>query len=326
LFRATRLTPKKDISVENVIIIGSGPAGYTAAIYTARAMLKPFVLEGFMAGGLPAGGQLMTTTEIENFPGFPDGIVGSELMVRMRQQAVNCGARLETKTVDRVDFSSRPFKIYCGNEMLESQSVIIATGATAKRLGITGEERLWQKGISACAICDGALPLFRNKPLIVIGGGDTAVEEALHLTHYGSKVYVVHRRDQLRASKAMQERLFQNKKIEMVWNSVPIEALGERQLTGVKVQNVIDQTEKTLEASGLFYAVGHSPNTEFLKGQLELNPAGYVKTQPGTCKTAIPGIFACGDVQDPVYRQAVTAAGSGCMAALDCERFLTEQG
>jgi len=287
-------------------------------------MLQPLVLEGFMAGGIPAGGQLMTTTEVENFPGFPDGIPGQELMSRMRQQAINCGARLESKTVDRVDFSKRPFKIYCGNELLETQAVIVATGATAKRLGITGEDRLWQKGISACAVCDGALPLFRNRPLVVIGGGDTAAEEALHLTHYGSKVYVVHRRDQLRASKAMQERLFKNEKIEMVWNSVPIEALGERQLTGVKIQNVADKTEKVLEASGLFYAVGHSPNTEFLKGQLPLYKAGYLMTQPGTCKTNIDGIFACGDVQDHIYRQAVTAAGSGCMAALDCERFLAE--
>lgn len=310
--------------MQNIIIIGSGPAALTAAIYTGRAGLAPFVFEGFMAGGVPAGGQLITTTDIENFPGFPEGISGPELMMRMRQQALNCGARLEQKTVDKVDFSKRPFTVFCGAEASQANAVIIATGATAKRLQIKGENRLWQKGISACAICDGGLPLFRNKPLVVIGGGDTAVEEALYLTKFASKVYVVHRRDKLRASQIMQKRLIENKKIEVVWNHIPVEALGENSLTGVKVKSTKDGSEKIIEASGLFYAVGHLPNTQFLAGQIQTDEAGYIITLTGTTQTNVKGVFACGDVQDRRYRQAITAAGTGCMAALETERFLSD--
>lgn len=310
--------------MNHLIIIGSGPAALTAAIYAARAGLNPLVFEGFMAGGIPAGGQLMTTTDIENFPGFPDGISGPELMMNMRQQALNCGAQIITKTVDRVDFSKKPLMVFCGSERFESKAVIIATGATARRLHIPGEDRLWQKGISACAICDGGLPLFRNKPVVVIGGGDTAAEEALYLTKFASTVYVVHRRDELRASKMMQKRLFENKKINMVWSSLPIEAIGENYLTGVKIQNVKDKTEKILNANGLFYAVGHIPNTEFLSGQIQTDTSGYIITSAGTTQTNIKSVFACGDVQDKRYRQAITAAGTGCMAALEAEKFLTE--
>lgn len=310
--------------MEQLIIIGSGPAALTAAIYAGRAQLDPLVLEGFMAGGVPAGGQLMTTTEIENFPGFPDGVSGPELMMAMRQQALNCGARIETKTADHVDFSKKPFAVVCGEERFEARVVIVATGATARRLAIPGEERLWQKGISACAICDGGLPVFRNKPVVVIGGGDTAVEEALYLTKFASRVYLVHRRDELRASKAMQTRLFDNDKIEMVWNHIPVEALGEVRLSGVRVNNTKDSSEKVIEAAGLFYAVGHVPNTAFLRGQVKTDQAGYLVTEPGTARTNVTGVFACGDVQDSRYRQAVTAAGSGCMAALEAERFLAE--
>jgi len=310
--------------MENVVIIGSGPAAHTAAIYAGRARLKPLLFEGMMAAGVAAGGQLTTTTEVENYPGFPDGIQGPELMEKMRQQSLKCGAQIETKTVTAVDLKSRPFKVAVGKETIETQTLIIATGATARRLNLPGEDKLWQKGISACAVCDGALPIFRDRPLVVIGGGDSAVEEATHLTKYGSKVYVVHRRDQLRASKVMQERLLANPKIEMIWDSVALEVLGDTMMTGVKIQNLKSKEETVLEASGLFYAIGHLPNTAFLNNQLELDETGYIKTIPGTSRTNVDGIFACGDVQDKVYRQAVTAAGSGCMAALDAERFLTE--
>lgn len=311
--------------MENVIIIGSGPAAHTAAIYTARATLNPLMLEGFMAGGVPAGGQLTTTTDIENFPGFPNGISGPEIMIRMRQQSINCGARIETKTVDNVDLSQNPFKVFCGNEEFETKALIIATGATARRLNIEGEDKLWQKGISACAVCDGGLPMFRDKPLVVIGGGDTAAEEAVYLTKFASRVYVVHRRDELRASKAMQKRLLENEKIEMVWSHIPIKAVGDGKLEGVKVKSTKDNSEKFLEASGLFYAVGHIPNTEFLMGQLECDATGYIIIHPGTTQTNVAGVFAAGDVQDKRYRQAVTAAGSGCMAALEVEKYLSEK-
>ncbi len=311
--------------MEKIIIIGSGPAAHTAAIYAARAKLEPLMFEGMMAGGVAAGGQLTTTTEIENFPGFPDGISGPELMMRMRRQSVNSGTRIQTKTVDKVVLSSKPFKIFVGSEEFQTKSLIIATGATAKRLGIPGEDKLWQKGISACAVCDGGLPVFRNQPLVVIGGGDTAAEEAVYLTKFASKVYVVHRRDELRASKAMQENLLADKKIEMVWDSIPLEATGNQRLTGVKIKNVKTDEARILEASGLFYAIGHKPNTNFLDGQVDLDETGYVLTQPGTPKTNITGVFACGDVQDKVYRQAISAAGSGCTAALEAERYLASQ-
>jgi thioredoxin reductase (NADPH) len=310
--------------MEKIIIIGSGPAAQTAAIYTARAGLNPLLFEGLMAGGVAAGGQLTTTTAIENFPGFPDGISGYDLMSRMRQQSVKCGTRIITQTVQKVVLKGKPFKIFSDSEVYETQALIIATGATAKRLNLPGEDRLWHRGISACAVCDGALPIFRNKPLAVIGGGDSAVEEALHLTKYASKIYVIHRRDALRASKIMQDRLLSNPKIELVWDTVPLEALGEKLLTGLKIQNVKTKKETTLEINGLFYAIGHLPNTVFLEGQLKVDEKGYIETKSGTTETNIPGVFACGDVREKRYRQAITAAGSGCMAAYDVEQYLNE--
>lgn len=313
----------KNSSVENVVIIGSGPAGHTAAIYAARAALSPLLLEGFMAGGVAAGGQLTTTTEVENFPGFPEGILGTELMDKMRQQSERYGTRIITETVDRVDFSQRPFLIETESQKIQSRTVIIATGATAKRLAIPGEEIFWNKGISACAVCDGALPFFRNQVLFVVGGGDSAVEEANHLTKFGSKVVVIHRRSELKASKIMQERLFQNPKIEMLWNHEVEEAFGQDSLDGIVVKNVISGETQRRAGKGLFYAIGHVPNTAFLQGQLQTDPSGYIITKPGTTETSIPGVFAAGDVQDSKWRQAITAAGSGCMAALQAEHFLS---
>ena len=312
------------MSIENVVIIGSGPAGHTAAIYSGRAELKPLMLEGLMAGGVAAGGQLTTTTEIENFPGFSEVIMGPDLMIRMRTQSIKCGARVETKTVDKVDLSVKPFKVFSGKDVFETKAIIIATGATARRLGIKGEEIFWQKGISACAVCDGALPIFRNKVVGLIGGGDSACEEASHLTKYASKVLMFVRRDVLRASKAMQERVLNNPKIKMVWETHVIEAVGDKFLTHLKTKGAKTAEEKEYEASGLFYAVGHTPNTNFLNGQLKTDDAGYIVTKSGTTQTSIPGVFACGDVQDKIYRQAITAAGSGCMAALEADRYLKE--
>jgi thioredoxin reductase (NADPH) len=311
---------------EKLVIIGSGPAAHTAAIYAARANLTPVLFEGFLAGGVAAGGQLTTTTEVENFPGFPEGIDGTSLMERMRQQSLRFGTRIFTETIDKIDLGRRPFTVASTDRELHARAVILATGATAKRLHVKGEERLWQQGISACAVCDGALPIFRNKPLVVVGGGDTAVEEATYLTKFGSRVFVVHRRDELRASKIMQKRLFDNPKVTMIWDSVLEEALGGRGLESVKVRNIKTGSEQILEAGGLFYAIGHEPNTGFLGGQLALDATGYVITTPGTTQTSVAGVFAAGDVQDKVWRQAVTAAGTGCMAALEAERFLAEHG
>lgn len=308
---------------EKVVIIGSGPAGHTAAIYTARAGLVPLVFEGFLAGGV-AGGQLMTTTEVENFPGFPEGITGPELMGRMRAQSQRFGARLLAEDVEEVDLSKRPFRVKGAETEVEAQSLIVATGATAKRLKIPAEERLWQRGISACAVCDGALPVFRDRVLVVVGGGDTAMEEATYLTHFASKVVIVHRRGEFRASKAMQKRVLENPKIMVLWNCQVVDAVGEAGLRGVVVRHLPDGTERTVEAAGLFYAIGHEPNTGLFRGQLEMDETGYLVTRPGTTFTSVPGVFAAGDVQDKRYRQAVTAAGSGCMAALDCERWLQE--
>ena len=313
-------------TLENVIIIGSGPAGHTAAIYAARAQLNPLMFEGFMAGGVAAGGQLTTTTEIENFPGFPEGLPGPELMDRMRAQSIHCGARVETETVVSVDLSQRPFKVVTDSGEFLAKTIILATGATAKRLQIPGEDKLWQRGLSACAVCDGALPLFRNKPLVVIGGGDTACEEATYLTKFGSTVHLLVRRDVLRASKAMQARIKANPKIVIHWFTEPVEAVGDKILSGVKVKNNQTGAVEILEAAGLFYAIGHEPNTKFLDSQLDLDDTGYIKTVPGTTRTSVVGVFAAGDVQDKVYRQAITAAGSGCMAALETERFLSEEG
>lgn len=313
--------------MKKVIIVGSGPAGHTAAIYAARAEMEPLMLEGFMAGGVAAGGQLTTTTEVENFPGFPEGVDGITLMMNMREQSMRYGTEILTETVDKVDLSARPFKVEANGVNYEAASIIIATGATAKRLGLPGEDTYWQNGISACAVCDGALPIFRNKPMVVIGGGDSACEEAMFLTKFASKVYLVVRRNEMRASKVMQERTKANEKIEILWETSPVEALGDgKVLTHVKVKSNVDGTERDVEANGLFYAIGHKPNTDFLNGQLDLDDAGYIITAPGTAKTSTEGVFACGDVQDHEWRQAITAAGSGCMAALSAERFLGELG
>ena len=312
--------------VEDLVIIGSGPAGHTAAIYAARANLAPVMFEGFMAGGVAAGGQLTTTTDVENFPGFPEGIDGTQLTQHFRAQSLRFGTRIVTESVDRVDLSRRPFRLRTVSHEVEARTLIIATGATARRLAIPGEERLWQYGISACAVCDGALPIYRDQVLMVIGGGDTAVEEASHLTKFGSKVIVVHRRDALRASRIMQKRLFENPKIEMIWDSVVEEALGEKALQAVRVRNLKTNEERKVAAGGLFYAIGHEPNTSFLERQLTLDEIGYIVTKPGTTQTSVAGVFAAGDVQDKHWRQAVTAAGTGCMSALEAERFLVEQG
>jgi thioredoxin reductase (NADPH) len=309
--------------MEKIVIIGSGPAGHTAAIYAARANLSPLMYEGLLAGGVAAGGQLTITTEVENFPGFPQGIQGPELMDKMREQSIKYGTRVITETVDKVDLSKSPFKVFIGPQTIETKTIIIATGATAKRLNIKGEDKLWQRGISACAVCDGALPIFRNKVLAVIGGGDTAAEESNFLTKFASKVLLIVRRDVLRASKTMQERVLRNPKIQVLWNTEALEAIGEKSLTGLSVINNKTTQTSTLDVGGLFYAIGHQPNTEFLNGQLELDETGYIKIKPGTTKTNIPGVLACGDVQDKVYRQAITAAGTGCMAALEAEHYLS---
>ena len=308
-----------------VIIIGSGPAGHTAAIYTGKALLEPLMFEGFMAGGIAAGGQLTTTTVIENFPGFPEGIDGSQLMSQMRKQSLNSGAEIQTKTVESVDLGKRPFEVRVWSDVFTADSLIIATGATAKRMHIAGEELFWQKGISACAVCDGGLPIFRNKRILVVGGGDAAMEEAIHLTHFASEVVVLVRREQLRASKVMQERALNNPKITFLWNTEAVEAVGSQLLEGVQVVNNQTQEKKLIECSGLFYAIGHKPNTDFLDGQLELDEAGYIQTQPGSTQTSVAGVFAAGDVQDKKYRQAITSAGTGCMAALEAEKYLQEK-
>ncbi len=314
-----------DTETQKVIIVGSGPAAHTAAVYAARAELSPLLFEGFMAGGVAAGGQLTTTTEIENFPGFPDPIGGPDLMMKMREQSIKYGTTIKTETVTDVDLDSRPFTVSVGSAEFKSETLIVATGATAKRLGVKGEEEYWQKGISACAVCDGGLPVFREKPLVVIGGGDTACEEASYLSKFGSSVTMLVRRNVLRASQAMQNRVQKNEKIHILWETEALEALGEQFLTGIRVIDKKAKEEKVIEASGLFYAVGHAPNTDFLKGQLEADQEGYLITEPYSTKTAVPGVFACGDVRDKVYRQAVTAAGMGCMAALEAERFLADQ-
>ncbi|PJZ50090.1 thioredoxin-disulfide reductase [Leptospira saintgironsiae] len=309
-----------------VVIIGSGPAGHTAAIYAARANLNPVMYEGFMAGGIAAGGQLTTTTEVENFPGFPEGIDGTQLTNLFRAQSEKYGTKIITQTITKVDFSKRPFRIWSDDELIEAETVIIATGATAKRMFIPGEDSYWQKGISACAVCDGALPIYRNKELAVVGGGDSAVEEAAHLTKFASKVYLIHRRDSLRASKIMQKRATTHPKIEIIWNTAVEGAQGNgNQLTSLSVKELTTGKTKDLAVGGLFYAIGHKPNTEIFEGQLDLDETGYIKTVPGTTRTSVEGVFAAGDVQDKTYRQAITAAGSGCMAALEAERWLEAQ-
>ncbi len=320
---------------EKVVIIGSGPAGWTAAIYAARANLDPLVFEGAITeenrikGTLPLG-QLALTTEVENYPGFPEGIQGPDLMERFRAQAVRFGTRVITDDIVEVDFKRHPFwlKSRQGKEV-EALSVIIATGARANYLGLESEERFRNRGVSACAVCDGALPRFRNRPVVVVGGGDSAVEEALYLAKFASKVIVVHRRDKLRASKIMQQRLFASPKVEVRWNRVVVEVLGndEQGVTGVRLKSTVDDTEEIVDCSGMFLAIGHTPNTDFLRGQVELDEKGYIVwKEPFRTVTSVEGVFAAGDVADNYYRQAVTAAGTGCMAALDAERWLTSRG
>ncbi|NOU84305.1 thioredoxin-disulfide reductase [Paenibacillus sp. LMG 31460] len=302
------------------IIIGTGPAGLTAAIYLARANMSPLVIEGIQPGG-----QLTTTTEVDNFPGFPDGITGPELMDNMRKQALRFGATIQSGRVTEVDMSKRPFTLFLEDGgQLTADSLIISTGATAKKLGIPGESDNIGKGVSTCATCDGFF--FRNKKIIVIGGGDTAMEEAQFLTRFASEVRVVHRRDDLKASKIMQDHAHGNQKVAWSLNRTPLEVVaGPLGVTGLKVLNNVTGEEELLEADGIFLAIGHTPNTSFLGGQLPTDELGYLQVIPGTSQTTVPGVFACGDVQDRIYRQAITSAGSGCMAALDCERFISEQ-
>ncbi|KAF8093447.1 hypothetical protein N665_0383s0075 [Sinapis alba] len=317
-----------------VCIVGSGPAAHTAAIYAARAELTPLLFEGWKANDIAPGGQLTTTTDVENFPGFPEGILGIDIVKNFRKQSARFGTKIFTETVNKVDLSSKPFKLFTNLRTVLADAVIISTGAVAKRLSFTGSSEapggFWNRGISACAVCDGAAPIFRNKPLVVIGGGDSAMEQANFLSKYGSKVYIIHRRDTFRASKIMQQRALSNPKIEVIWNASVVEAYGDENgkgvLGGLKVKNVVTGDVSELKASGLFFAIGHEPATKFLDGQLQLDEDGYVVTKPGTTKTSVAGVFAAGDVQDKKYRQAITAAGTGCMAALDAEHYLQEIG
>ena len=311
--------------MEKVVIIGSGPAGHTAAVYCARANLNPVMFEGFISGGV-AGGQLMITTDIENFPGFPDPVPGPQLMERMKAQSVKYGTRVISEDVAGVDMPASPFTVRGSSETVACQALIIATGATAKRMGVPSEERLWGRGISACATCDGALPVFRNQKILVIGGGDTAVEEALHLARFASRVYLAHRRDKLRASLIMGKRAMENPKIEILWNTVLVDVKGDRKVEGAVLKDVKNGATREMAFAGVFYAVGHTPNTAFLGGQVALDDTGYIVTKNGSTETSVAGVFACGDVQDKKYRQAVTAAGSGCMAALDAQRYLESRG
>ena len=315
-----------DTPVRNVIIIGSGPAGLTASIYAARANLKPLCIEGFNAGGLIPGGQLMFTTEVENYPGFPHKVTGQELMQRFRDQAEHQGTEIVTADVTKVDFSARPFKVWVEDTMYLAKTVIVATGARANYLGLSSEDALKNKGVSACAVCDGAF--YRNKPVAVVGGGDTAMEEASYLAGLCSEVTLVHRRDDFRASKAMVTRVVENPKIKILYSHVVDEVLDvkEDRVTGMVVRSLKTGEKTTVPVEGFFVAIGHTPMTELFLGQLDVHPNGYLKTVPGSTRTSVPGVFAAGDVQDWTYRQAVTAAGTGCMAALDAERFIQQDG
>lgn len=318
-----------------LVIIGSGPAALTAAIYAARANLEPVVFEGFSSG--PVGGQLMTTTEVENFPGFPEGITGPELIERMRKQAVRFGAEILPEDVIAVELIEevskkevvikRPFTINGHRHTsVQADAIVIATGATARRLDVPGAKEFWQKGVTACAVCDGASPIFRNQDLYVIGGGDTAVEEAIFLTKYGKKVFLVHRREELRASKIMADRVKKHPKIGILWNQELVQIEGDTVVRRVVLKNVKTHQESTFPAGGVFFAIGHDPNTKFLRGQLKLKENNYIHVELGSSRTNIEGIFASGDVHDHIYRQAITAAGYGCMAAIEVERWLSEKG
>jgi thioredoxin reductase (NADPH) len=307
-----------------VIIIGSGPAGLTAAIYAARANLEPLVIEGEPSSTSDQpGGQLMLTTEVENFPGFPDGIMGPELMIKFREQAQRFGAEFLTEKVTGVDFTQRPFTVSVRGDRYTADAVIVSTGAQSLMLGLEAEARLLGHGLSTCATCDGFF--FRGQEIAVVGGGDSAVEEATFLTKFASKVIMIHRRDSLRASKILQDRALANPKIEMMWNTVVDDLIGDDKLDGAVVRNVLTDETSTLPVTGMFVAIGHRPNTDLFKGVLDMEDTGYLVTQPGSTYTNVPGVFACGDVQDHTYRQAITAAGSGCMAAIDCERWLEAQ-
>ncbi|KAK9810090.1 hypothetical protein WJX72_004635 [[Myrmecia] bisecta] len=310
-------------TVQNVVVIGSGPAGYTAAIYAARANLKPVVFEGYQVGGV-RGGQLMTTTEVENYPGFPEGITGPDLMDRMRQQAERWGAELLTEDVEYVDLSVRPFVVRSSDTEVLTHSIIVATGATAKRLGIPSEQQFWSNGISACAICDGASPIFKNQDLAVVGGGDTAAEEAVYLTKYGRHVHLLVRGPRLRASGAMQDRVFNNDRITVHLNTQVEDAYGDAKgLKGLRLKDSQTGDERKLPVKGLFYGIGHQPNSQVVAGQVELDAKGYVKVRGSGVDTSVVGVFAAGDLFDTEWRQAITAAGSGCMSALAAERYLT---
>ncbi len=316
-------------TIHDVVIIGSGPAGLTAAIYTARASLSPLVLEGEPSStGDQPGGQLMLTTEVENFPGFPEGIMGPELMMNFRAQAERFGAEMHTVRASKVDFSERPFKIWVGDPDAPepthlAESVIVSTGAKALMLDVPNETRLIGHGVSTCATCDGFF--FRDQHIGMVGGGDSAMEEAMFLTKFASKVTVIHRRDELRASQIMQDRAMANPKIEFRWNAVVTEVLGDQSVTGVALEDTVTGEASTMDLTGLFIAIGHRPNTDLFVGQLDLHDNGYLAVEGRTSRTSVPGVFACGDVQDDVYRQAITAAGSGCAAALDAERWLEAQ-
>ena len=309
--------------IHDVIIIGSGPAGYTAALYAARADLKPVIF-----AGLQPGGQLMITTDVENYPGFPDGVMGPDMMELFRKQAERFGTEINYDNITKVDFSQHPFKIWAEEKEYQAKSIIISTGASAKWLGLESEVTFGGHGVSACATCDGFF--FRGKVVAVFGGGDTALEEAAYLTKHASKVYLVHRRDEFRASKIMQDRVLANEKIEVIYNTILEEIVGEmepfKKTTGVRLKNVVTHEESLLPLDGVFIAIGHKPNSELFKGVLDMDDVGYLKVVPGTTATNVPGVFAAGDVADSVYRQAVTAAGTGCMAAIDAERWLSHQG
>jgi thioredoxin reductase (NADPH) len=311
----------REASVEHrqIVIVGSGPAGYTAAVYAARAGLEPVVV-----AGLQAGGQLMLTTDVENYPGFPEGLTGPAMMELFRKQAERFGTSVFQEDATRIDLGVRPFRVETAERAFTADALVLATGASARWLGLESEQRLQNRGVSACATCDGAL--FRGKPMAVVGGGDTAMEEALFLTRFATRVSVIHRRGELRASKIMQERARRNEKIEFLWNSVVEEVLGDDYVTGLRLRNVADGTTREIPIEALFVAIGHQPNTGLFEGQLELDSTGYIKVEPGSTRTSVEGVFAAGDAMDPTYRQAVTAAGTGCMAAIDAERWLAEQG